>query len=73
MKQYQYFFLDDESLNKIHFSNFNYPHHIYIKNLNQHANIDYSGCIFEPRLLFNPNLTMAIPAFVTLPATQFPK
>ena len=28
---------------------------------------------FEPRLLLNPNLTMAIPAFATLPVAQIPK
>jgi hypothetical protein len=28
---------------------------------------------FEPKLLLNPNLTMSIPAFATLPVAQFPK
>jgi hypothetical protein len=28
---------------------------------------------FEPELLLNPNLTMAIPAFATLPVAQIPK
>jgi hypothetical protein len=27
----------------------------------------------EPKLLLNPNLIMAIPAFATLPVAQFPK
>jgi hypothetical protein len=28
---------------------------------------------FEPEVLLNPNMTMAIPAFATLPVAQIPK
>jgi hypothetical protein len=51
--------------------NFKYPYLFYIKNLHMPTLITQDE--FEVDILLNPNLTMAIPAFTTLPVAQIPK
>jgi hypothetical protein len=68
MKQYCILQYNSLFLSSSH--NFNYPH-FYIKYLNMPTLITQDE--FEEGLLLNSNLTMAIPAFVTLPVAQIPK